>query len=185
MGEFRAYRPMCYLKFDEFISTRNKTLLDNPSVVWADRVKVSLMADSVSDFAADSLLNFTTQDDELKMLLGRKLPQYLYDAACSGKLTAYSDDEMKRKMTIEEVKKAGSKTDTVYMQDFETSKETMEIVRKEFDKSTLTVIKPVVEWYFDKTKSRLEARVKSAALYSSYTSDSGEMKLQKLFRVAF
>lgn len=96
----------------------------------------------------------------------RSLIDVLMDAIQLGEITAYGnatfDDEWNFPMSTSEVEMigiTGAMTDTLWGYDDELDQEVFEIMKNEFDRSTVKKYRIKEEWYFDKQRSVMDVRI--------------------------
>jgi gliding motility associated protien GldN len=90
----------------------------------------------------------------------RSMTQVVRSAVLEGVVTAYSslDDEFKMPMTIAEVEAIGSKVDTIFVEDPETYELVPQIIKEEFEPSSVKRYRLKEDYFFDRQKSVLDVR---------------------------
>jgi gliding motility associated protien GldN len=124
----------------------------------------------------------------------RSLIDVLMDAINEGTITAYGnaykDDEFKSPMTPTEISGigiSGNLVDTNWYYDEDKEEEMYEIIKNDFDHSTVTRYRIKEEWYFDKQRSVMESRIIGLCpIRDKYDDDTDEyLGVEPLFWVYF
>ncbi len=110
-----------------------------------------------------------------------------------GTITAYStgalgiDDEFTQQLTVDEVKLMLFRMDTVYTMNEETGEQDMTLVQNDIKTDKVKMYELKEEWFFDKQKSVMEARIIGIApIIESINKETGEFKgYLKLFWIYF